>query len=470
MVPRWLWACLLLGTTCLSADLFSPTARGDAGALNAFWLPAGVIVDTDPTGLIRSGWDFSDDLAVLAVRGAQDRAELLAVTLTYGNSLLTHSKTDMQQLFELSGMHLEGIPTAAGVDWSSSRSEPNAAADLIVSTVLSAPANFVVVVCLGPLTNLAAAIQRAPAIVPRLRAVVISGGRLDSAMLSGALDLNLIRSDVEATQTVLNAAVPKILVPRETCAESPLTAPVLNIVLSNCPGSAMCEYLPVMQRRMEQGVVVQRSRWGQITGDADERSIRGSEDGKRGVLVCDLIAVSALLNPNSFHEWDLMSVEAGSFGLDSSILQAGMTADQVQSLLRPSMGSLPIERGRSVSFPNPLPSPPPTSEGLDLPDELSLRNPGTVLVPRSAVRMPDGTGSWALFRGVAFAMLVPHARLHESGRETFEDDGFFSPYVFWPIVMGLIGALGLGAGCCAALFRGVVGRWPWTESKATKTD
>lgn len=95
---------------------------------------------------------------------------------------------------------------------------PDHAVDYIIKLIMSSP-EPPTLVTIGPLTNIALAIIKEPAIIQRVAEVVIMGGYVYPAVVGGQVlglkaDYNLV-SDPEATQLVLEAGWPIVLVPIE---------------------------------------------------------------------------------------------------------------------------------------------------------------------------------------------------------------------------------------------------------------
>jgi len=217
-----------------------------------------LIVDFDPAGLVETGFDLDDDLAFLLMVGAPRDAILVGVTVSYGNSLLTHTALDASNLLKIGGISKE-VTRRKGADvHTTDLFGKNPAADFIVDTVTNASPGQVVVVCMGPLTNLAAAFARAPDTALRMRAVYISGPALwpaadesadklpgwaseDPAEQSAGLDFSM--ADGNATDVVLRAKVPRVIIPRSTCRTPRFGWDHLLRLLDCCPGAGACEYL-----------------------------------------------------------------------------------------------------------------------------------------------------------------------------------------------------------------------------------
>ena len=76
--------------------------------------------------------------------------------------------------------------------------------DFLIETVLSAP-EPPVLVALGPLTNVAAALRREPRLAGHLRSLILMGGRLGVYADLGEHNFN---SDAAATQVVIEERLP----------------------------------------------------------------------------------------------------------------------------------------------------------------------------------------------------------------------------------------------------------------------
>lgn len=94
-----------------------------------------LIIDFDPAGLVETGFDLDDDLAFLLYVGAPRDAILAGVTVSYGNSLLTHTSRNAANLLKIGGINKE-VPRVKGADvHKTDLYGKNAAADFIVDTV-----------------------------------------------------------------------------------------------------------------------------------------------------------------------------------------------------------------------------------------------------------------------------------------------------------------------------------------------
>jgi purine nucleosidase len=188
-------------------------------------MPTKLILDTD------IGTDVDDCLALSLIL-ASPELQLLGVTTVYGDVALRGRM--VLKLLRLRGV--SGIPVALGaakpllgkrnVYWAGHEGkglltpeddalQPSAehAADLIVRTVMAQPGK-VTLAAIGPLTNVALAFLKEPALVQNLAGLTIMGG-----VVGGAAALHLpwvehnIRCDPEAAHIVFSSGAPLTVVP-----------------------------------------------------------------------------------------------------------------------------------------------------------------------------------------------------------------------------------------------------------------
>src|SRR5581483_6968516 len=176
-----------------------------------------IILDTDP-GI--------DDALALFLALASPEVQLEAITTVNGNvnvDLTTHNalalltlagRTDIpvargcayplltQPVF---AAHVHGDNGVGGVELPTPAIQPVAqhAVDLIIERVLDAP-DLITLVAIGPLTNIALALRREPAIVQKVREIVIMGGALRvPGNVTSAAEFN-IYVDPHAAHAVLH--------------------------------------------------------------------------------------------------------------------------------------------------------------------------------------------------------------------------------------------------------------------------
>ncbi|MGM0913674.1 MAG: nucleoside hydrolase [Pseudomonadota bacterium] len=185
-----------------------------------------IIFDTDP-GV--------DDAQAIAIALRHPEIELLGMTTTYGNVDVEVATRNALLLAQLAGRddvpvaqgaaapvvkarhappaHIHGanglgdiaLPEVAG------RAEPRSAAQFIVETVNARPGG-VTLVAVGPVGNLAAALQLDPAIIDKVKQVVIMGGSVrEGGNVTPVAEANMF-NDPDAAARVLTAGWPLTLV------------------------------------------------------------------------------------------------------------------------------------------------------------------------------------------------------------------------------------------------------------------
>lgn len=170
-----------------------------------------MVFDTD------IGSDVDDALALAVLLGRSAEADLEAVVTVYGDSLLRARLA--QRYARLAGrsirVHAGETMTRSGRDvwWAGhegtlhdaldeERVESEAGVDALLRIVLEAPGE-IDLIAVGPLTNIAAAIDRDPVFGPAVRGLWIMGGGFGI----GRAEHN-IRSDVDAARVVFAAGIP----------------------------------------------------------------------------------------------------------------------------------------------------------------------------------------------------------------------------------------------------------------------
>jgi purine nucleosidase len=170
-----------------------------------------VVFDTD------IGTDVDDALALAVLLGRSPEVRLEAVTTVYGDTLLRARLA--QRYARLAGrslrVHTGEAATRSGRDvwWAghegtlhsdleSEPVEPEHGVDALIDIVLSAPGQ-IDVIAVGPLTNVAAAIEREPGFAAATRHLWVMGGAFDT----GENEHN-VRSDVDSARIVFAAGIP----------------------------------------------------------------------------------------------------------------------------------------------------------------------------------------------------------------------------------------------------------------------
>nr|CAA6824321.1 MAG: Inosine-uridine preferring nucleoside hydrolase (EC [uncultured Thiotrichaceae bacterium] len=184
-----------------------------------------MIIDTDP-GV--------DDAMAIFTAIAHPEIELLGLTTTFGNVSVERATQNALTLLEMSGLD---IPVAGGVSVPEQK-EPapfpdfihgadgfgnvnlpspvrkavdKDAADFIIETVMAHPGE-VSLVAIGPLGNLALALEREPLIARNVKQVVIMGGSIaEGGNVSPVAEANIF-SDPHAADKVMTAEWPLVMV------------------------------------------------------------------------------------------------------------------------------------------------------------------------------------------------------------------------------------------------------------------
>lgn len=198
-----------------------------------------IIIDTDP------GKD--DAVAIfLAVASAQD-LELLALTAVAGNVPLARTESNARRLLELVGRpdipvyagcdrplarppitaeHVHGGTGLDGLDLPDPRTvlQPEHGVDYLIEALRAAPREITLCL-LGPATNLATALVRAPDIGARIAEVVwMAGARSEGGNVTPAAEYN-VHADPDAAAVLLNSGVPLTLLPLDLTHQVRLTPP-----------------------------------------------------------------------------------------------------------------------------------------------------------------------------------------------------------------------------------------------------
>ena len=188
-----------------------------------------LLVDCDP------GQD--DAIALLLALGSPDEIELLAVTTVVGNVSEAAGNKNARRILELAGR--PEIPVHAGCVRPLLRThspyfadsvglqgahlpEPSVepaqghAVDVIVDTVLGRPPKTVTLCALGPLTNVALALAKEPAIAHRLSGIALMGGAAGLGNITPAAEFNIL-VDPHAAAMVFSSGAEITMFGLEVC-------------------------------------------------------------------------------------------------------------------------------------------------------------------------------------------------------------------------------------------------------------
>ena len=188
-------------------------------------MPTKVILDVD-TG--------TDDAVALMVAALSPEVRLVGATSVNGNTTIDFTTENTLRVFDFIGM--PEVPVYRGVDRplvrtdvkrgmaerihgdmldlpaaSKARLQPQHAVDWLIETYLASDGD--IVLCpVGPLTNIAMAIQKEPRILDAIPEIVIMGGAHDHGNITASAEFN-IWLDPEAARIVVNCGRPIRMVP-----------------------------------------------------------------------------------------------------------------------------------------------------------------------------------------------------------------------------------------------------------------
>ncbi len=199
-----------------------------------------IILDCDPG---------HDDAIALLMAAHHPELELLAITTVAGNQ--TIEKTTLNALKVCSLAKIRNVPIAMGMDrplvrparyasdihGASGMDGPNVpepdielaphhAVDLLIELLLNSEGDITLIPT-GPLTNIAMAIRREPAIVPKIQAISLMGGAIGIGNVTPAAEFNLW-FDPEAASIVFQCGRPITMVPLEVTHQALATEEIVS--------------------------------------------------------------------------------------------------------------------------------------------------------------------------------------------------------------------------------------------------
>lgn len=226
--------------------------------------PRKIIIDTDPG---------QDDAAAIMLALGSPELEILGITTVAGNVPLSRTSTNARIILEfcartdvkvfagaakpiarplITAEHVHGKTGLDGPELHEPQMPLQAehAVDFIIETLRSEPEGTVTLCTLGPLTNIATAIQKAPDIASRVRELVMMGGGFfEGGNITPAAEFN-IYVDPEAAAVVFQSGIPIVMMPLD------VTHKVLTLKsrvaklreIGNRPATALVEMLEFFER------------------------------------------------------------------------------------------------------------------------------------------------------------------------------------------------------------------------------
>ena len=223
-----------------------------------------IIIDSDPG---------QDDAVALFMALASPELDLLGVTAVAGNVPLSYTSRNARVIVELAGrpdvpvfsgairpmvrplVTAEHVHGKTGLDGPSLPDPTIAlqdedAVDFIIRTLRERPAGSVTLCPLGPLTNIALALIRAPDIAPRIAEIVLMGGAyFEGGNITPSAEFN-IYVDPHAAEVVFKSGAPIVMMPLDVTHQVLSTKARIAAVerLGNRAGQVVAQMLSFSER------------------------------------------------------------------------------------------------------------------------------------------------------------------------------------------------------------------------------
>jgi purine nucleosidase len=224
-----------------------------------------IIIDTDP------GQD--DAAAIMLAFGSPDELDVLGLCAVAGNVPLSFTSRNLRIVCELCGkpdarvyegalkpldrpqVTAEHVHGKTGLDGAelpepTMQPQPENAIDFIIETLRREPAGTVTLCTLGPLTNIATALTRAPDIAGRVQELVMMGGGFfEGGNITPAAEFNIF-VDPDAAKIVFASGIPIVMMPLDVTHQLLTTkARVSKIAaLGTRPAQVLVEWLAFFER------------------------------------------------------------------------------------------------------------------------------------------------------------------------------------------------------------------------------
>ena len=223
-----------------------------------------IIIDTDPG---------QDDAVAILLALASPELNVLGITAVAGNVPLSLTQKNARIVCELAGR--PDVAVYAGCDAPLKRKLVTAehvhgktgldgpqlpaptmplqdghAVDFIVETLRAEPPGTVTLVPIGPLTNIAAAFNKAPDIVGRVQEIVLMGGAyFEVGNITPAAEFNIF-VDPEAAEIVFKSGVPLVVMPLDVTHKALTTRPRIDAfrAMRTEPGRMVAEWTDFFER------------------------------------------------------------------------------------------------------------------------------------------------------------------------------------------------------------------------------
>jgi purine nucleosidase len=225
-----------------------------------------IIIDTDP--------GIDDAVAILLALGAAEKLDVCGIVAVAGNLPLAQTERNARRVCELAGRSeipvyagcarpmLRPLATAEHIHRETDRDrlllpEPTMGAqaqhgvDFLIETLRSAEAGAITLCSLGPLTNIAMALIKAPEVANKIGELVIMGGAcFELGNVTPAAEFN-IHVDPHGAAIVLDSGIPITMMPLDVSHQLLTTAPRFAALgaLDNRCGRAVAALLATFEKR-----------------------------------------------------------------------------------------------------------------------------------------------------------------------------------------------------------------------------
>lgn len=245
-----------------------------------------LIIDTD------AGHD--DALAILLLI-CSDMFDLQALTTVAGNSTITNVTRNAQAVLDLVGSKLpvysgsdaplkrelvtavvHGASGLDGLDMSQTNFALSGDAPQRLIKLIKSNPGEISILALGPLSNIARALQQDPTIAHDIKELVIMGGAIAVPGNQNRVAEFNMYVDPEAADIVFRADIKKTLVPLDACNHVLLD----HSVFDDLKGTPLYEVITELMKHFIAGLEI--------------------DEGVKGALVYDALAAYYLINPDAF--------------------------------------------------------------------------------------------------------------------------------------------------------------------------
>jgi purine nucleosidase len=276
-------------------------------------IPRKIIIDTDP--------GIDDAVAILLALAAADALEVLGIVAVAGNLPLPQTERNARLICGLAGrpelavyagsarpllrplttaaaVHGDDLGDRLGLPEPAMPVQPGHGVDFIIDTLRSAAPGSITLCALGPLTDIALALVKAPDIAAQVGELVMMGGAgFEIGNVTPAAEFNT-HVDPHAAAIVLDSGVPLTMIPLDATHRVQTTPPRLAALraLPNRCGPAAAALLAAFE------------------------AARAGRFGARGLALHDPCVIAYLLRPELFEGRDVNVVVE-----TASPLTSGMT-------------------------------------------------------------------------------------------------------------------------------------------------